>query len=110
MWKRIHKNVPLPSKLGYIGWRLRSQIKRRQIITFRRKITVRKQEKSQLLSDENFEKHDLLWKIHWNTKTCKSEEMSSIQLYACCGPMSLICTRAVITYDSVLKLNYNLMT
>ena len=78
MWKRIHKNAALPSKPGYIGWRLRSQIKRRQIITFRRKITVRKQEKSQL---SKFRKTILLTcfgKLHWNTKTCKSEEMSSI--------------------------------
>ena len=80
MCKRILKVTPLSSRLhGYIGWRLRSQIKRRRIIKGLRFVKKKKEKGNfyswKTLSTNTF---DLLWKMHWNTKTCKSEEISSV--------------------------------
>jgi len=61
---------------------------------------------TKILSNNTF---DLLWKILY-TGTQKRVTLRNYQvLYTCCEPMSLICTRMVITDDPVLKLNY-LMT
>ena len=54
VWKRILKATPMSSKLhGYIGWRLRSQIKRRLIIKGLRFVYYKKKRKSKLLFYEN---------------------------------------------------------
>ena len=81
VWKRILKATPMSSKLhGYIGWRLRSQIKRRLIIKGLRFVYYKKKEKARFYSTKipSNNTFDSLWKIHWNTKTCKSEEISSV--------------------------------
>ena len=82
MWKRILKVTPLSSKLhGYIGWRLTSQINIRRIIKGLRFVKKKKKrEKASFYSTKTSSNNtfDLLWKIHWNMKTCKSEEVSSV--------------------------------
>ena len=60
LWKRILKVTPLSSKLrGYIGWMLRSQIKRRGIIKGLRFVKEKKKRKSKLLFHEKFVKQYL---------------------------------------------------
>ena len=65
----------------FIVWRLRSQIKRRRIITCLRFVKKKKKKEkasfysTKISSNNTF---DLLWKIHWNTKTCITEEISIV--------------------------------
>ena len=60
VWKRILKITPLSSKLhGYICWKLRRKIKRRQIITGLRFVEKKRNGKSQLIFNENFVKQYL---------------------------------------------------
>ena len=107
-WKRILKVTPLSSKLhGYIGWRLTSQIKIRRIIKGLRFVKKKKREKKQASIRRKLRQTIPLTCFGKYTGTWKRVNLRKYQvLYTCCGPVRLICTRMMITDDSVLKLNH----
>ena len=100
VWKRIVKITTLSSKLhGYNGWRLRSQIKRRRIISGLRFIKKHKEGKGQLSFDESFVQPNTLqltcFRKYTGTRKLVNPKKYRV-LYTCCKPMSLICTRIAI--------------